>query len=82
MSQDAESPASRRDRKSARLVALAAMIFAFGPLLMVAVSPMSDEATREGADMRPLLMFVTVPVGVVIAMISLSVGKRASRQQR
>lgn len=70
------SPVELQRRKKSRLVALAATVFAFSPLIVTILFPMSDTATHEGADMRPIFSIVTLPLGIGIALIALAIGKK------
>ena len=61
---------------------LGGFLVAFAPLIEIIISPASEDVAREGGDMRPMLMIVTIPVGVVIVVTGIGIGAWESRRRR
>ena len=71
-------PPSGQEKRRSPLV-LGGMIFAISPLLFSIVASMfSDDAFNESTALgaTPLLMFLTLPIGVVIVIVGLATGTR------
>ena len=70
-------PSGQKKRRSP--LVLGGMIFAISPLLFSLVASMfSDDAFNESTALgaTPLLMFLTLPIGVVIVIVGLATGTR------
>ena len=70
-------PSGQKKRRSP--LVLGGMIFAISPLLFSLVASMfSDDAFNESTALgaTPLLMFLTLPIGVVIFIVGLAIGTR------
>ena len=70
-------PSGQKKRRSP--LVLGGMIFAISPLLFSIVASMfSDDAFNESTALgaTPLLMFLTLPIGVVIVIVGLATGTR------
>lgn len=70
-------PSGQKKRRSP--LVLGGMIFAISPLLFSIVASMfSDDAFNESTALgaTPLLMILTLPIGVVIVIVGLATGTR------
>ena len=70
-------PSGQKKRRSP--LVLGGMIFAISPLLFSLVASMfSDDAFNESTALgsTPLLMFLTLPIGVVMVIVGLATGAR------
>ena len=70
-------PSGQKKRRSP--LVLGGIIFAISPLLFSIVASMfSDDAFNESTALgaTPLLMFLTLPIGVVIVIVGLATGTR------
>lgn len=70
-------PSGQKKRRSP--LVLGGMIFAISPLLFSLVASMfSDDAFNESTALgaTPLLMFLTLPIGVVMVIVGLAIGTR------
>ena len=70
-------PSGQKKRRSP--LVLGGMIFAISPLLFsLVLSIFSDDAFNESTALgaTPLLMFLTLPIGVVIVIVGLATGTR------
>lgn len=70
-------PSGQKKRRSP--LVLGGMIFAISPLLFSLVASMfSDDAFNESTALgaTPLLMFLTLPIGVVMVIVGFAIGTR------
>jgi hypothetical protein len=75
-------PSGQKKRRSP--LVLGGMIFAISPLLFSLVASMfSDDAFNESTALgaTPLLMFLTLPIGVVMVIVGLATGNSNSGNQ-